>query len=303
MHNRIIDGISIVIPALNEEKGLKATIENIITVFNCFPMGTLLHYEIVVVDDGACDNTAAVAQEYAVVKLVRHPQNAGYGRSLKDGIDAATYDTIIITDADGTYPVQDIPKLYEKYAQGFDMVVGTRTGANYRQSLFKFSLRRVLKFMVEWASGKKIDDINSGFRIFSGTEIKKFYFHLCDTFSFTTSLTLTYMMTGKFVTYIPTEYYVREGKTHVKLFRDSVRTFTYVLKQILYFDPLKIFLLFALTWVAFGIVSFLSSSILGFKFGYNIAILSVLAFFIMIGLGLLAEQLRQLIGVERKKVD
>ncbi len=44
MHNRIIDGISIVIPALNEEKGLKATIENIITVFNCFPMGTLLHY-------------------------------------------------------------------------------------------------------------------------------------------------------------------------------------------------------------------------------------------------------------------
>ncbi len=68
-----------------------------------------------------------------------------------------------------------------------------------------------------------------------------------------------------------------------------MRTFTYVLKQILYFDPLKIFLLFALTWVAFGIVSFLSSSILGFKFGYNIAILSVLAFFIMIGLGLLAE--------------
>lgn len=293
--NKSIDGISIVIPALNEEKGLKLTIDAIVKTFDV----SLPKYEIVVVDDGSTDSTAALAEKYEMVRIVRHPANAGYGRSLKDGIDAASYDTIIITDADGTYPVQDIPKLYKRYLQGFDMVVGSRTGANYRQSLFKLSLRRILKFMVEWASGKEIPDINSGFRIFSKNEIQKFYFHLCDTFSFTTSLTLAYMMTGKFVSYIQTEYYVREGKTHVKLFKDSLRTFTYVLKQILYFDPLRIFFLFATIWVVIGAVAFLSSSILGLNFGYYIVILSIITFFIMIGLGLIAEQIRQSIGLKK----
>lgn len=293
--NKSRDGISIVIPALNEEKGLKLTIDAIVKTFDV----SLPQYEIVVVDDGSTDSTAALAEKYEMVRIVRHPANAGYGRSLKDGIDAASYDTIIITDADGTYPVQDIPKLYKRYLQGFDMVVGSRTGANYRQSLFKLSLRRILKFMVEWASGKEIPDINSGFRVFSKNEIQKFYFHLCDTFSFTTSLTLAYMMTGKFVSYIQTEYYVREGKTHVKLFKDSLRTFTYVLKQILYFDPLRIFFLFATIWVVIGAVVFLSSSILGLNFGYYIVILSIITFFIMIGLGLISEQIRQLIELKK----
>lgn len=292
-----VTGISVVIPAYNESGGLKKTIESIIQTLSAMQND----FEIVIVDDGSHDHTAEIVRHFPQCKLVRHPINMGYGRSLKDGIDAAANETIVITDADETYPAEDIPRLLEKYREGFNMVVGKRTGQHYKQSLFKFSLRRILQFMVEWACGKKIPDINSGLRIFNKNEIKRYYFHLCDTFSFTTSMTLAYMMTGKLVEYIPINYFQREGKSHVRLFRDSIFTLTYILKQILYFNPMRIFFLFGGLWVFLGLCSFLFSLILHIKAGYYIAILSIVIFFIMVGMGLIAEQLRQLIGVELDK--
>ncbi len=296
-----ISGLSVVIPSYNEGNSLEKTIESI--------LGTLspldIKFEIVVVDDGSTDNTKQIVQKFSQCVLVSHPINLGYGRSIKDGINAATYETILITDADETYPAEDIPRLIEKYSQGFDMVVGRRTGPNYSQSMMKSALRSILKMMVEWASAKKIPDINSGFRIFNKKVIKKFYFHLCDTFSFTTSLTLAYMMTGKLVAYIPIKYYKRgEGKkSHVRLFRDSLFTLNYILKQILYFNPMRVFFLFGVLWLLFGFGSWVVSSFLHIKAGYYIVILSIIVFFIMVGMGLLAEQIRQLIGVELDKGD
>ena len=67
----------------------------------------------------------------AGARVLRHPHNVGYGRSLKDGIGAATYDMIAISDADGSYPLEAIPDLVVGYRDGFDMVVGARTGAAY----------------------------------------------------------------------------------------------------------------------------------------------------------------------------
>lgn len=292
-----VDGISVVIPAYNEGDGLKKTIESIIHMLSAMQKD----YEIVIVDDGSRDHTDEVVRQFPQCRLVRHPINMGYGRSLKDGIDAARHETIVITDADETYPAEDIPRLLEKYQVGFNMVVGKRTGPHYKQSLFKFSLRRILQFMVEWACGKKIPDINSGFRIFNKNEIKHFYFHLCDTFSFTTSVTLAYMMTGKLVAYIPINYFKREGKSHVRLFRDSLYTLSYIIKQILYFNPMRIFFLFGVIWVSIGVLALLFSLLLHINAGYYIAILSIVVFFMMIGMGLIAEQLRQLIGVELDK--
>lgn len=292
-----IKDISIVIPAYNEGSGLKKTIESIINTLS----ERNINYEIVIVNDGSHDDTNLLVEQFPQCKLICHPINMGYGRSLKDGINAACNATIVITDADETYPAEDIPRLLEKYSEGFNMVVGKRTGPHYTHSFFKFSLRRILKFMVEWACGKKIPDINSGFRIFDKNEIQRFYFHLCDTFSFTTSVTLAYMMTGKLVAYIPINYYKREGKSHVRLFRDSLFTLTYIIKQILYFNPMRIFFLFGILWVAFGILALLVSILLHINAGYYIVILSIAVFFIMIGMGLIAEQLRQLIGVELGK--
>ncbi len=155
-----------------------------------------------------------------------------------------------------TYPFTEVPKLLEEYHKGFDMVVGARTGEHYRESNLKSPLRKILKFLVEFTAGRKVPDVNSGLRVFSKTTIIAYLNHLCDTFSFTTSMTLAYMMTGKFVKYIPIPYDKREGKSKVRLFRDSLRTLQYILQAINYYNPIKIFLSFAALCIFFSIIGF-----------------------------------------------
>ena len=97
--------ISVVIPALNEEIAIGATIAGVSEVLTA---ANLVPFEIVVVDDGSSDQTGKIAAG-AGAKVIRHPHNVGYGRSLKNGIAAAQYDMIAISDADGTYPASAIP--------------------------------------------------------------------------------------------------------------------------------------------------------------------------------------------------
>jgi len=283
--------ISIVIPALNEKDGIEETISLISKVMI---EAKLLPYEIVVIDDGSTDKTAVIAENNGA-KVIRHPHNIGYGRAIKNGITAAIFETIIITDADNTYPFEEIPKMYEKYKQGFDMIVGSRTGPNYKESIFKMPLRCLLRFLVEWTSGRSIPDINSGLRIFNRSLSISFFSHLCDTFSFTTSLTLSFMMTGKFVAYHPINYYERTGKSHVRLFRDSLRTLQYIIEAIVFYNPLKFFSLVSLLCLGLSVLIFLFAYSLNFVtlffLGVGTTVISILIFCI----GLLAVQLKQIL--------
>ena len=238
---RAIAGVSIVIPALNEAAAIAETVT---AAFRVLRAGGFATCEVVVVDDGSSDATGALAKA-AGARVVRHPHNIGYGRSLKDGIAAARHDTIVITDADGTYPLERIPDLLAEYARGFDMVVGQRTGAHFHESMLKSPLRKILKCFVEFTAEKTIPDINSGLRVFSRTTAMGYFRHLCDTFSFTTSMTLAYMMTSKYVKYIEIDYHERIGSTKVRLFRDSLLTLQYIAQAGIYYNPLKIFLLSA----------------------------------------------------------
>jgi len=284
--------LSIIIPAYNEEMSISDTIERCKQLLS--EIGDESS-EVIVVDDGSSDNTCKIAQESGAV-TVRHPHNIGYGRSLKDGITAAKNDIIVITDADGTYPLDRIPDLLKEYRIGFNMVVGARTGKNYDESLFKKLNRKILKRLVEFTAGRKIADINSGLRIFSRSEIMPYFKSLCDTFSFTTSMTLAYMMTGKFVTYIPIDYHKRVGKTKVKLFRDALRTLQFIVEAILYYNPLKIFILFSGGLILLSIVFFLFSAFLHLNSAFYLGVGSVLLSIIMFGFGLIAVQLKQILS-------
>src|SRR5262249_55047335 len=187
--------------------------------------------EILVIDDGSTDRTGELAAARGAT-VYRHPHNAGYGRALKAGIMLAKYDTIVIIDADLTYPCEMIPKLYQEYCEGYDMVVGARTGHYYEGSL-KGPLRHMLKALVEFTADRNIPDANSGFRIFSKNTVMDYLNHLCDTFSFTTSMTLAYLMDSRFVHYIPIPYHARVGQTKVHLLKDSMRTLQYIVQAIL----------------------------------------------------------------------
>lgn len=261
---------SVVIPVYNEESGI-ALVINAIRAQNS-------DCEIVVVDDGSTDGTASVAQSAGSIVL-RHPANGGYGRSLMDGIQAAQYDIIVITDGDGTYPVERISDLVSKIHEGFDMAVGARQGTQQYDSLLRAPARLLFKFLVEFTTGARIPDINSGMRSFRKSQVLPYFPDLCQGFSFTTTLTLIYKLTGKFIVYVPIEYRKRIGKSKVSIIRDSLRTLQYVVEVIVTYNPLKLFLLLCLLLSMLALVTFLwwifsplpallivASSFIGFSF-------------------------------------
>jgi glycosyltransferase involved in cell wall biosynthesis len=283
--------ISVVIPALNEEDSIATTVKQITEMIAA---SGYENGEVIVVDDGSSDQTRCRA-ESGGAQVVSHPQNVGYGRSLKDGIRAASNDIVVIIDADSTYPVSAIPELVEERGKGFDMVVGARTGNVYQGPALKRALRQFLKFLVEFTTGRSIPDVNSGLRVFSRSEVTPYFAHLSDGFSFTTSLTLAYMMTGKFVQYVPISYNRRTGTTKVRLVRDGLRTLQFIVEAILYYNPIKIYILMSAACVAAGAAGLVLGLALrsGVWLGFGIAaiLLSVLVF----SIGLLAVLLKRIL--------
>jgi glycosyltransferase involved in cell wall biosynthesis len=283
--------ISIVIPAYNEAGGIAGTIASL---RRALADTTESDAEIMVVDDGSSDDTGQLARE-AGAKVVSHPHNSGYGRALKSGILAAQNDTIVIIDSDLTYPADAIPGLVAEYRKGFDLVVGARTGHHYEGSVFKGPLRRLLQFLVEFSAGRRVPDANSGLRVFSRQTMQPYLPHLCDTFSFTTSQTLAYMLTGRFVTYCPIAYHERVGSTKVRLFSDAMRTLQYILQAVIYYNPLKIFLLLTLLTVTLSLIGFLAAALTGLNAPYFLGIGGLLMTIVVFALGLMADLLRQIL--------
>ena len=103
--------ISVIIPALNEEKAISRTIGELKAVLE---KANIQGSEILVVNDGSDDDTEKLARSSGA-RVISHPHNIGYGRSLKDGIQASENDTIVIIDADLTYPADAIVQLLAEY--------------------------------------------------------------------------------------------------------------------------------------------------------------------------------------------
>ncbi|MBX9690284.1 MAG: glycosyltransferase family 2 protein [Candidatus Obscuribacterales bacterium] len=288
--------ITVVIPAFNEEHAIEGTI---LSLRNVLESSGISAAEILVIDDGSMDATG-IKSRSAGARVLRHPQNVGYGRSLKSGICAARFDTILIIDADLTYPAESIPALLNEYHKGFDMVVGARTGHHYSGSMYKGPLRLVLQALVEFTAGRKVPDANSGMRIFSKSTIIGYLDHLCDTFSFTTSLTLAYMLTGRFVSYLSIPYHARVGKTKVKLLKDSLRTLQYIAQSAIYYNPMKIFILFSLLCIVLSIGGFAFTAITNISAPYFLGIGGLLLSLLMFGLGLMADLMRQILVSSRR---
>jgi len=280
--------ITVVIPALNEEDAIVDTIMQVRSVLAAYE-----GMEIIVVDDGSTDRTGELAAANGA-KVIRHPVKAGYGRSLKDGIAAARNEIIAITDADGTYPIDRIPALCQALDEGFDMSVGARTGDEYRESVVKAPMRKLLTVLVEFTTGRIIPDVNSGLRVFRRGAAMQFFPHLCNTFSFTTSLTLAYMMNGLFISYSEIPYYRRIGKSKVRLIKDAMGTLQYIIQAILYYNPLKLFLMMSALTVVFSFFGLTLSIFMSINVGYYWFAGGILLSILIFCMGLLADLLRQI---------
>ena len=112
--------ISVVIPAYNEEKSIGNTIKEIQKVMKKNKI--YKNSEIIVVNDGSTDNTAKVAEKFGAV-VINNPSNQGYGFSLKRGIKQAKNETIVITDADLTYPFASVPEMLKIKEKGLKLIL------------------------------------------------------------------------------------------------------------------------------------------------------------------------------------
>ena len=152
--------VSIIIPAFNEEESIIDAIDRIKKAW----FDSDVPYEIIVVDDGSTDKTFELAASQDV-RVLQHTHNRGYGASLKTGIKESRYNWILITDGDGTYPLERTPSFLE-FIPEYDMVVGARIGKNTNIPFIRRPAKWFLRKLAGFIAGKKIPDLNSGLRIF-----------------------------------------------------------------------------------------------------------------------------------------
>lgn len=282
------EGVSVVIPALNEEGGVTEVVETLLAVLKT----SGLAHEVLVIDDGSSDNTG-LAAERAGARVVRHRVNRGYGAAIKSGMSAAAHDLICITDADGTYPSEAIPGLVKAIGDGADMAVASRTGANISIPLIRQPAKWVIRKMAEAMAGMSIPDINSGLRVFRRSHAQSFLGILPDGFSFTTTITLALLSNGYEVDYQPIDYGKRVGRSKIRPIRDTLNFAALILRIALYFAPLKFFLPLSAFLLAVAVAwALVSKFVLGTLADVSSVLLVVAAIQVAV-VGLLAEMINR----------
>lgn len=275
--------ITVIIPAYNEEKGIGEVIDKIKDAME----NVRASYEIIVIDDGSTDETAAIVKEKGV-KLIQHPYNKGYGAALKTGVKNAKGNIVLFIDADVQQNADDIPKLLGPMTE-YDMVVGTRTKGSKIPLLRRLG-KFILSALANYLAGQKIPDLNSGFRAIKKEIVMKYMGILPNTFSFTTTITLATIKEGYNLKYVPIETGERVGSSKIKLFRDGSRFIMLILRTVALFEPMKVFLPASIALFVAGF-SYLVHNLIFYLNVPDTSVLLIVSSLILFFFGLLADQI------------
>lgn len=241
--------LSVIIPAYNEAKSISEVIQKTRQVLES--LGAT--FELIVVEDGSTDATREILRGIDGVRVVEHPQNLGYGASLKTGIRTAQADWVAILDADGTYPETTLRDLWALASEA-DMVVAARTGQNVHIPWIRRPAKRIVTRFAEYIAGRRIPDLNSGMRLMRKSIVERFLHLLPDGFSFTTTITLAMIVDGYRVKYVSTDYLKREGHSKIRPIADTLNFFSLITRTGLYFRPLKVFVPVSLMLFLLGLL-------------------------------------------------
>ncbi len=245
--------ISIIIPAFNEETAIAGVIKDIKENL----IGSKYEYEIIVVDDASRDQTAKIARKEGA-EVIIHPQNKGYGATIKTGIKSSDGEFIAIIDADGSYAGKDLSNLAGRI-QDNDMVIGARTKPGVKESLLRKIDKSFLTLLASYLVETRIPDLNSGLRIIRKDRLKEFFKILPNRFSFTATATIAFLNSNLRVSFVPIDYKKRQGKSKIKPIHDTLNFIQLTIKTVMYFNPLKVFIPASLFLFIAGIVVFLYS--------------------------------------------
>jgi glycosyltransferase involved in cell wall biosynthesis len=221
---------TIIVPAFNEERSVGPLVEKL--------AGSAAWHQILVVDDGSTDDTAARATA-AGATVVRHPYNKGNGAAVKTGIRHATGDHILIIDGDGQHKAADAVRLVS-YLGEYDLVIGARsthTQATHARMLGNTALNRLASYL----TGRPIPDLTSGFRAARRSCLREFLHLLPNGFSTPTTTTLAFIKGGYNVRFEPIDAEARVGQSKIRLMRDGAKFFIIILKIVTIFSPMRVF--------------------------------------------------------------
>jgi glycosyltransferase involved in cell wall biosynthesis len=273
---------SIVIPAYDEEPAVGSLVSAL--------RSAAAWHEILVVDDGSTDNTAAAAVR-AGAQVIRHPYNKGNGAAVKSGIRAATGEFVLIIDADGQHQPADALRLVSHLIQ-YDLVIGARSAATQAGPVRRAG-NALLNWLASYLAERPIPDLTSGFRAARRAGLVEFLHLLPNGFSTPTTTTLAFVKAGYSVRFEPVEAAPRQGRSKISLGADGVGFFLILLKVITLFSPLRVFLPISVTAFVAG-AGYALWTIATQSHVTNSSVLLVLMSLLVFLVGLVSEQISSL---------
>jgi glycosyltransferase involved in cell wall biosynthesis len=234
--------LSVVIPALNEERGIDAILQRVLSQRPELARAGVPGLEVIVVDDGSKDATAERVRAYPDVRLIRHPVNRGYGAALKTGFGAATGDLLAFLDADGTYPPESFPTLCRAVAEhDADLIIGSRMlGRDSEMPLVRRVGNTIFAALLSVVGSRRISDSASGMRVFRRDALESLY-PLPDGLDFTPAMSTRAVYEGLTMIEVPIPYKERIGASKLNPLKDGVRFLRSILWTALLYDPQRFF--------------------------------------------------------------
>jgi glycosyltransferase involved in cell wall biosynthesis len=276
--------VSVVIPVYNEREAMAHVLDQVIGVMD----GMGVTYEIIVVDDGCTDETPDICRGYPGVRVLCHERNRGTGAARTTGVRHALGQKIIMIDADGTYPVDVFPQMIAALDE-CEMVIGAREREMGTIKWLRSITKNFIRALASYLTRTPIPDLNSGLRAMKRDLVLEFLPILPESHSWVSTITMAFLSTGYRVRWIPIEYYKRIGHSTFHPVRDTYNYLTLVVRAIMYFNPLRVFLPLTLFLFALGTGKLVYDLIVhSFRIPTNTVILILTAF--QVGaIGLLAD--------------
>ena len=280
----MIESISIILPARNEEAGLRAVLPKLVERFG--------EHEIIVVDDGSDDATEAVCREHGV-RVVRHAYPMGNGASIKHGAREARGEVLLFMDADGQHDPGHIPLLLEQIEAGYDMVVAARH-ARSQAGVGRLCANALYNWLASNMVAQRVHDLTSGFRAVRAEKFREFMHLYPNGFSCPTTSTMAFFRAAYAVRYVFVPVARRSGRSHIRPLRDGVRFFLIIFKVATLYSPLKLFFPLSMTLLTLGL------SYYGYTFWSegrftNMSALLLTTSLLIFLIGLVSEQITTLI--------
>jgi len=283
--------VTVIIPAFNEAGSIGNIVSEIISLYPDF--------EVIVIDDGSADDTAAEAKN-AGATVYSHPYNVGNGAAVKSGIRMASGDIVVFMDGDGQHNPQDIAALL-KYLPDYDLVVGERSAAD-QASIGRAVGNKLYNWFASYVAKFSIKDLTSGFRAIKLSVARNFLYLLPNTYSYPTTLTLGVLRSGMSVKYVPIKIRKRKtGSSNIKIVADGVRFFIIITKICTLYSPMRVFLPVSITLFLMGLSNYLYTYIVGNRFT-NMSVFLFVAAVIIFMMSLISEQICQM-RFERRGAD